>query len=66
MQVVFFCQVLFNSHYNELNFTCLLYEGQLGSVKVTSGPPDSLQSRESQEPGSSYLTPADKERVEER
>lgn len=46
----------------------------LGSMKARSGPPASLWSREgrepgrreSQEPGSSYLGPAEKEQVKER
>lgn len=39
--------------------------GRLGSVKARSGCPARLWSRESQEPGSSYLGAAEKEQVRE-
>lgn len=39
--------------------------GRLNSVKARSGAPAKLWSRESQEPGSSYLGAAEKEQVRE-
>lgn len=39
--------------------------GRLGSVKARSGCSARLWSRQSQEPGSSYLSAAEKERVRE-
>lgn len=39
--------------------------GRLGSVKARSGCPSRLWSRESQEPGSSYLGTGEKEQVRE-
>lgn len=39
--------------------------GRLGSVRARCGCPARLWSRESQEPGSSYLSAAEKEQVRE-